>query len=195
MNHKLSVLLARKLTRLGTIPKGHEDIYVYGFELIISFVVSVAVLLFLGIVFHKIVETLIFLTLFIVIRQFTGGFHADTYLKCQICTISFYACVMNLMVYIRPSYIAYVLLMIFGALIILVIGPVESPNKPLSSVSRRKNKLKGFMLFEFVSLISLYFVEIKPYISGVVFYTLFLIIILMIIPFLERRIRHAECNR
>ena len=38
MNHKLSVIFSRKLVQLGAIPKEHEDVYIYGFELIFSFI-------------------------------------------------------------------------------------------------------------------------------------------------------------
>ena len=87
MNNKLSVLLSRKLIISGIIQKEFEAIYIYGFELLLSFVVSVSIILALSILIRKFFESLIFLVLFIAIRQFTGGFHARTYLKCQIFTM------------------------------------------------------------------------------------------------------------
>ena len=191
MNHKLSVIFSRKLVQLGAIPKEHEDVYIYGFELIFSFIFSVTVVLILSAMIGKIIETVIFLLLFIVLRQFTGGFHADTYLKCQICTICFYLCVIGLTLTLSPNLVAFAVLMIFGTLIIFIIGPIESYNKPLSNNKRKKNKIRGIVFFECAGLFGLCLYRIKPYISGTVFYSLLLIIVLMIIPYLERRIHNA----
>lgn len=191
MNHKLSILFSQRLIQLGIISKEHEEIYVYGFELILSFMSSVTIVLFLGAIIHKIIETLIFLTLFIVIRRFTGGFHAETYLKCQICTIGFYLCVLGLTLVDQPSLLIHVLLMIFGTLIIILIGPIESPYKPLSNKQRKINMLRGVVLFESAFLIGVFLHKRNPYISNVIFYSLLLIIILMIIPHIGRRIHHA----
>lgn len=191
MSHKLSVLFSQKLVKLGTIPKEHEAVYIYGFELICSFLFSVTLILILGAMIRKIIETVVFLILFILIRQFTGGFHATTYLKCQVCTICFYFFAIGLTLNIRPSIGVVALLMIFGTLVILIIGPIESPNKPLSNHQRKKNKRRGVVLFECACMLGFFFYRAKPFISGMIFYSLLLIIILMIIPYLERRIHHA----
>lgn len=191
MNHKLSVTISKKLVDLGTIHKKDEEIYIYGFELIFSFIFSVSIILAVGYIIHKILETIIFLTLFILIRQFTGGFHADTYMKCQIFTISFYLCVISISQIIQPSVWAYFVLWLSGTLIITLIGPVENPNKPLSDKQRKKNKLRGVVIFDCVCIFGLSLCSTQPSISNTIFYSLLLIIILMIIPFFERRIHHA----
>ena len=65
MNHKLSVLICQKLAKHGIISKDIEEVYIYGFELILSFLISVSIILTIGIFITKIFETIVFLVLFI----------------------------------------------------------------------------------------------------------------------------------
>mgnify|MGYP003308242081 CR=1 FL=1 len=191
MNHKLSVFFSQRLVRSGIITKEHEELYTYGFELILSFIFSVFIVLTIGTLSNKVVETIIFLSLFVFLRQFTGGFHANTYSKCQICTVCFYISVITMAKKLHPNVLAFSLLLIFGSLTIFLIGPIESANKPLSDTQKKINRMRGLVLYVFACLLGIYIFDIMPDISSTIFYSLLLIIILMIIPFLERRIHNA----
>lgn len=187
MENKLAVKCCKYLLNQGIISIHEEEIYVYGFELLFSFLLSTATILIIGIILGEIVNTLIFLCLFIFIRQCTGGFHAKTHFHCQLCTICFYLTVILLSIHtlIQPWYFA--LLAIAGGIVILWIGPIENPNKPLTIQVRYKNKWGSFFLFELAVALgwSGYFQFLN---CNTIFYTLSLIIILMIIPkLLERR--------
>ena len=72
------------------------DIYVYGFELLISFLFSTMLILIAGIIFNAFIRTLAFLVVFIILRSFTGGFHALTYAVCTVITLSTYASVADM---------------------------------------------------------------------------------------------------
>ena len=61
------------------------EIYVYGFELIISSIVETGALLLVGFLISKFVETILFLVSFSSIRFFSGGYHANSYFKCDYC--------------------------------------------------------------------------------------------------------------
>jgi accessory gene regulator B len=195
MNHKLSVLICQKLAKHGIISKDIEEVYIYGFELILSFLISVSIILTIGIFISKIVETIAFLVLFILIRQLTGGFHANTYAKCQIYTVSFYLCVILLSSRLTPTTILYALTLVVSALVIIMIGPIESSHKPLTGNQKKKNKLWGLGVFLVTGVSGMLVYKIAPTIYNTIFYSLLLIIILMIIPYTERRIKNVRCNR
>ncbi len=61
-----------------------QDFYRYGIEISISSFLNIFLVLLLGIIINHIAESIIFLLLFILIRSFTGGYHADTYFRCNL---------------------------------------------------------------------------------------------------------------
>ena len=63
------------------------EIYVYGFELIISSIIETGALLLVGFLIGKFVETILFLVSFSSIRFFSGGYHANSYFKCFAVTL------------------------------------------------------------------------------------------------------------
>ena len=86
----------------NTIKREYLDIYVYGFEVLISSVLSVFICMVLGSVFSQIIECVVFLIVFVALREFCGGYHARSYLKCNIVfSLSFVICCLcsNLMIF------------------------------------------------------------------------------------------------
>ena len=131
------------------------DIYVYGFELLISFLFSTMLILIAGIIFHAFIRTLAFLIVFIILRSFTGGFHAKTYLVCNVCTLSTYGAVMLLSTYVKVNLIAYAILFVLGFIVLFIFSPVENPNKPLSTQQKKKHKTTGMSLYMMKLLITI----------------------------------------
>lgn len=54
----------------------------------ISFFVNIVVIVLVGLLFDKLINTLIFLCSYCPIRQFSGGYNADNYKKCLLVFIS-----------------------------------------------------------------------------------------------------------
>lgn len=61
-----------------------QDFYRYGIEISISSLLNIVLVVIAGILIHHIIESIVFLSLFILIRSFTGGYHADTYFRCNL---------------------------------------------------------------------------------------------------------------
>lgn len=59
-------------------------ILVYGYEIILSSALSFAAVIVFGVAFCKLFEAIIFFLTFYFIRRRTGGYHADTYFKCNL---------------------------------------------------------------------------------------------------------------
>lgn len=187
MEHKWAMQICKKLLKEGVISSEQEEIYIYGFELILSFLTCTAIILIIGIILEQLINTLIFLFLFILIRRCTGGFHAKTHLQCQLYTICFYLTVILLSIHTAVPLWSYVLLAIAGGTIILWLGPIENPNKTLTLLEKQKNKWIGFVLFEFAIGCGCWLGHLQFLVSNIIFYTLTLIIILMIVPKLKER--------
>ena len=60
-----------------------RDIYVYGYEIIISSSITFLLLMVTGLLFKMILEAVVFFLVFYLLRRRTGGYHANTYLKCN----------------------------------------------------------------------------------------------------------------
>ena len=87
MEHYLSTAFAKHLLNKNIIKEEMFEVYVYGAELFISFVITNAIIIAFGILINQLAATLIHLLIFIALRRFTGGYHATTYLKCKITMI------------------------------------------------------------------------------------------------------------
>ena len=74
------------LVKCGEISNNDYEVeyYRYGIEVALSSLLNLAIIIIIGIISMHIIESLIFLIVFIFVRQVTGGYHADTYFKCNL---------------------------------------------------------------------------------------------------------------
>lgn len=191
MNHELSIRICQKLIDKGIIKEELKRVYTYGIELLLSFFISVSLILIVGTLTHRFVETLIFLFLFVSIRQMTGGYHAKTYFRCQIVTVGTFLLILLASYHLHPNITLHIILLVSGGVFILLFGPIENKHKPLSPAIKAKNKKLGAASFVLASGLSMILIYWKPRYADTAFFTLLSIILLMIVPLIERRIHHV----
>lgn len=126
-------------------------------------------------------QTLVYLSVFIFLRRFTGGYHAQTYLRCKVVSVSAYLFVLFLASNITVTPKLYFVLIAFGFFVILLMGPVENPNKPLTLEERKKHKLSGLCLFSVIAVIGYLLVPFHKTLSSVIYFTLLSVIAFMLI--------------
>lgn len=104
-----------------------------------------------------IIESLIFLIVFIFVRQVTGGYHADTYFKCNL-----YLCLSFVLLLISYDFFSnnnnvYLVtaINIVSLLIISIFSPVENKNKPIAKANRKGLKIKSIVFSIIISIISI----------------------------------------
>lgn len=137
----LSQMFTKCFIRRNIIPKEKEDIFVYGFQLIISTLSSMMTILLIS-CFTNIAYGILFLFFFMPIRGCVGGYHADTFEKCFIYTsLCFPATMMvsAIMQHMNLTPVAYILL-IFGYIILILKAPCRDVHNPLSAEAIDKNK-------------------------------------------------------
>ena len=88
MVHRLSKMIANFLLHKNVISETEIDIYIYGYETIILGIIDFFIVLIVGLIFNQFITMLIFFTMFISVRLYTGGYHANTVLKCKAVFIS-----------------------------------------------------------------------------------------------------------
>lgn len=123
------------------------DIYIYGFEVIVSGFVSIFIGLALGFIFAQIPESIVFLIVFILIRKYCGGYHADTYFRCNSIFMINIAIVM-IILKINFNYSIY-LHFIIGLICIITyitLAPIENKYKPLTYEEKKKYRITAIII-------------------------------------------------
>lgn len=183
MISKLSQKLLNYLLKQEVIDESNAEYYRYGLEITISSSLNILLVLLIGIIFGLLFEAVVFLAAFVSVRIFTGGYHADTYFKCNL-----YFCILFsilLIIYQKTADIIStyncMLIILFNEVILLTESPIESKNKPLTKSERKKHKIISIILMTFWSFLGI-LLYLKSYKIGVlILYTTLLVSILIII--------------
>ncbi|MCL2053031.1 MAG: accessory gene regulator B family protein [Oscillospiraceae bacterium] len=179
------------LVNKNAVSKNSEDeiaYYKYGVEITLSSILNIVLIILIGLILGCIAESIIFLSCFITLRQFTGGYHADSYFKCNMTFCAVFLIVISLYTYTWQSIgVATSVLTGFLCLIIICIScPIENINKPIKD--ERKNKLKyiSLLLSGFLFLISILLITAKHKFGALTLYTLYSVTALIIVAKLKK---------
>ena len=129
----------------------------YGVDILVSTVLTTVAILILGLLYGKIVITLIYLFVTIPIRSNGGGYHAKTHWGCTLLQCISFTIVCGLTI-IMNQYVSLATLGIVYVLEILLVvlrAPAEHPNNPLDSDSKKKMKLKCLVWTVLIMAISM----------------------------------------
>lgn len=185
--------LSSKITKLlyekEIIEEDKKEIYQYGFEIFISSLISLMIVLIIAILTGYILESIVFYSVFVLTRQYCGGYHAKTYLKCNIIFTIIYTGILLFSNIILDKYsLLYMcIFLIMYSATIWGFSPIENENKPLSEGEKVKNRRVSIVLSIIWIILSslLFFVNKK--LSIVFVLTLFSIAMLIFIEKSNRK--------
>ena len=186
MEHYLSMVFAKTLLKKNIINRDLFEVYVYGTELFLSFLFTNIIIIIIGIIIEQVIPTLLHLLIFIIIRRFTGGYHASTYLKCKITMILIYALVIILANYTKINMFGFILLLLYGNFIIYIAAPVENPNKKLTDKQKVKFKKLSYIAFSITTGFGIILFYYFDTLGKTVFYSLTSVITLMEITLFKK---------
>ena len=133
----LSERITEWLFKNGTLPKEDKEIYLYGIQQGIISLLNLGTTMVIGMVFGKLLESVLFLVAYIPLRSFAGGYHAKTAVRCYFFSIVMMSAVLWVMRCVPYSgLICGCLTAIFGSMIWFLV-PVEDRNKPLDDVEKK----------------------------------------------------------
>jgi accessory gene regulator B len=169
MEHKIASFISQKLVSSSVIPMNIIDIYTYGLELIISFLVTSFIIVVIGIITSQITSSIMFLLVFILLRRFTGGYHAKTHLRCKLCTVIIYIINLFFINHFEFTYKQIILLVLFGFFVTICFSPVPNEYKPIPIERRPYLKKISVIIYVLLSIIALvlYNYEVK-FSSGII---------------------------
>lgn len=139
MFKRLSYKFANILVNNEIIESDDFEIYRYGFETLIYFIVNISVALFIGIVFDRFIHTIVFLSCYCTLRQFTGGYHARNYTECTLTFALIYLITIFTANNIDIDKYIYLLILLFilSTFVIYKLAPLEHRNKPLNETEKK----------------------------------------------------------
>ncbi|QYE99752.1 accessory gene regulator ArgB-like protein [Paraclostridium sordellii] len=132
-------LCAKKITSLllsnEAINLYDYELYKYGFETLIAFIVNIFIILIISFLAGKFKYTLLFLCCYCPIRQYTGGYHAENYKKCLGVFIIIYLMDVTILNWIKNLKLNEILLLmeLISFIGIWILAPIEHREKPLTN--------------------------------------------------------------
>lgn len=183
----------------------NEDViafYKYGIEITISSLLNIIIIFSISIICNSVLEGIIFLSVFIPTRQFTGGFHADTYLKCN---ITFGTCYFTILTLSKlaikyqsytTSYIS-IFILVLEMIFIVFYCPIKNRHKEISEKNLIiKYKILGLTFFFIFGITGLYLISINYLLYGCeILITLNSIIVLGIAGIIKERSNKNETKK
>ena len=144
MLEKVAAKLTKHMIEKEVVPADDEEVYIYGWSLILSHLASIVTMLLLAAFSREMPGTLIFMAFFFSLRTYAGGYHANTYLKCYLISMSIYLFALLTALFLPVHLLQWALLMLlFCVLTNFICAPADHPNKPLKEDAKRRNKIKS----------------------------------------------------
>ena len=186
----ISNKILRYLIKTDVIDKSEDALayYKYGIEITISSLINILLIISIGIISGQLIESVLFLICFVTLRQFTGGYHANSYLKCNfLFSVLFIILLKTFNFTVKHlSFYSCLLMVVFSIAIFISECPIEHSNKPLTDSQKKKNKYLSIilgLLYGAIGVMS----KVLSYNIGVIFlYTLMLISLLVIVATFQK---------
>lgn len=163
--------LSQKSVRLfceqKVIDEAKADAYVYGYELLISSVVSVLLVVLIAVVCGDVRYALSFLIGFIPQRIYIGGYHATSHTRCYLAFSGLALICILLSKAIAANHLFRILTTVALLGISIFLSPIEAKNKPLSEKKRSSYKMVASVLSSIDFLLAIF--NVLPYQSYDVF--------------------------
>ena len=170
------------------IAEDKKEIYCYGFQLIIADIINYTIIIALGIILDRTLDSIAFLITLCGIRQFCGGFHAKTFTVCRLSFITTYISVLFIAFILSSISIEFIALInIVCFLSISYFAPIEHPNKPMTALQKKRNKLKSIITSSVASVVSIIFVVMDITIGVTISITLCAVVGLMIVSLIMKK--------
>lgn len=147
----ISEKVTLSLIESNIIDEEDKDLYQYGVLQGLRIILNVISALIIGLLFGKVLEIILFMTAYIPLRSYAGGFHAKTPSGCYLFSVVMLCLVsMGIREAVLTDTVMYVISAV-SAVIVFAVSPVEDKNKPLeeSEIREYRKKARIILSIEF----------------------------------------------
>ena len=186
--NNLANVITDHYCKKNIIAEDKKEIYCYGFQLIIADIINYTIIIALGIILDRTLDSIAYLITLCGIRQFCGGFHAKTFTVCRLSFITTYISVLfiaSILSSISIEFIALINTVCF--IFISYFAPIEHSNKPITAIQKKRNKLKSIITSLGASVVSIIFVSMDITIGVTISITLCAVVGLMIVSLIMKK--------
>lgn len=158
MISKISEKFVAKWLLSDSVDADEKELYEYGIFILLSTIFFAGITAILGTLFGLFIQSLLFFAVFVTVRQFAGGIHASSEIKCEVFTsISILLCIVTMHLAQNNDLIIGILLLlalIFSALI-FICAPIDSEEKTLNKAEFKayRKRTRLILLFVLMALI------------------------------------------
>lgn len=190
--------LSQKLVRLfceqKVVDESKADAYVYGYELLISSVVSILLVILISIICGDVRYSLSFLIGFIPQRIYIGGYHATSHTRCYLAFTGLALICILLSKVIAANNLFRIITTVALLGISIFFSPIEATNKPLGKKKRLSYKMIVSVLSSIDFLLAIF--NVLPYTRHVVCYYLskWVLIVFSTIPLVQQKFNANFCR-
>ncbi len=141
MIYKTALKVAHTLDAKGYIKTEEIEIIAYGLFSVLSKLIYGIIILFIGILFNNIIESLSFYIAFLFIKKYAGGIHASTESRCFFASFASIVCSLSCISFgIKFEFLGKIIISLSLALsiFIYVFAPIASEEKPLDKIELEK---------------------------------------------------------
>lgn len=150
----------------------YKDIYIYGFECVISIAANLFFIFCVGIFLGILKEVTVFTVSYVMLRINSGGAHRKTHFQCTLTYIS----LMLLGIYgigwlgkIPAGKYFFIIILIYCLVIVILYSPAESVNKPLETKLKKQLRVKSIytiLIEEAIILVCLFSCNLNSIITS-----------------------------
>ena len=199
MIHLISENLTKFIYNNIQIENDMRDVYKYGIEVTISSTLNIILIILASTIILDITFGIIFLIVFVLLRSFSGGYHANTYFKCNlvfvITFLSVYG-VNEIIINFLDLQNIFALLGTVGLLsliIVVVFSPVKNKHKLITANQAKKCRIKAVIVYFFLSVIALIVICSDNIEYGAfIIITLTAVAVMILIEIIKRRYKHES---
>lgn len=152
-NNITNYLICKKV-----IKDDDREIYQYGFEQVFSSLLNIATMLLLGIILGKIYQSLVLILSFMALRSYSGGYHANTPLHCYLLTVMSISAALSIMKFVTIDRFICLGLLILSSVVILLLSPIGSKNKPLDEIEKIIYRKKTIIVWSVETCVAIVFI-------------------------------------
>lgn len=161
MINKISLYLCDLLFKEDIIDLKNKKLYEYGFEIMLANITNALIVLTIGILSSSLLEMTLFYFIFVSLRFYCGGYHAESYFKCF--KLFALTCLLSLMIgkliiYCRVQEMFLVASLIVQGLCIYQMAPIENINKRLSQKEKAVFRKKSWLVYCFWIVIGIFLI-------------------------------------
>ena len=190
---RLAYMISDFFIRKNIIEEKQREICRYGYEVILSTILGGLLVIGISLLVGQLEAGIIFLLIFSSVRKFCGGYHADSYIKCNlvlILVLLVYLGIIRMMLSDNPTVpVMCVMMYLLYMACIIAYAPIDNENKRLSGYEKIKYRRISLIIGVIVGMVSAILYIVKKEYAIMIIVTIFLVTILMVI-----QVKRRDCD-